>query len=77
MPYTIGLSLILLWVYGLFTPFTFVGFIEILIITSFLNLLLKTILKINFIKPKQDISTSIEINKMRKNDLKMFEGVKS
>jgi hypothetical protein len=54
--------MLLLWSYGLFTPFTLIGFIEILIITSFLNLLLKMILKMNFIKARQDNSTSIEIN---------------
>ncbi|HSD63517.1 MAG TPA: hypothetical protein VLB50_06945 [Ignavibacteriaceae bacterium] len=43
-------------------PFTFIGFMEILIITSFLNLLLKMILKMNYIKAKQDDNTSIEID---------------
>ena len=62
MPHIISLSMLLLWSYGLFTPFTLIGFIEILIITSLLNLLLKMILKMNFIKAKQDNSTSIEIN---------------
>ncbi len=67
MPYIISLSVMLLWSYGLFTPFTIIGFIEILIITSLLNLLLKTILKMNFIKTKQDNSTSIENDKYKKD----------
>jgi hypothetical protein len=54
--------MLLLWSYGLFTPFTLIGFIEILIITSLLNLLLKTILRMNFINAKLDNSTSIENN---------------
>lgn len=62
MPQIIGLSMILLWAYGLFTPFTFIGFIEILFITLFLNLLLKMILKMNYNKAKQDDNTSIEID---------------
>jgi hypothetical protein len=62
MPHIIGLSMLLLWAYGLFTPYTLIGFIEILVITSFLNLILKKILKMNFIKAKQDNSTSVEIN---------------
>ena len=62
MPHIISLSMLLLWSYGLFTPFTLIGFIEILIITSLLNFLLKTILRMNFINAKQDNSTSIENN---------------
>ena len=64
MSHIIGLSMILLWAYGLFTPFTFIGFIEIIIITSFLNLLLKMILKMNIFKARQDNSTSIETSNM-------------
>ena len=58
MSHIIGLSMIFLWAYGLLTPFTVIGFIEIIIITSFLNLLLKMILKMNIFKAGQDKSIS-------------------
>lgn len=62
MPHIINLSMLLLWTYGLFTQFTLTGFIEILIITLLVNLFLKKIFMMNFLKAKQDKSTSIEIN---------------
>jgi predicted membrane protein len=58
----IGLGLLMLWSFGLLTPFTIIGFLEILILTLLLNLLLKKILKMNFNKVKQNKRAIIEIN---------------
>lgn len=62
MPHIISLSILLLWTYGLFTQFTLTGFMEIIIITLLVNLLMKKIFMMNLIKTKQDNITSTEIN---------------
>lgn len=58
----VGLSVLMLWSLGFLVPYTLIGFMGILLIILFLNLLLNKILKMNFIKTKQYESASIKIN---------------
>ncbi len=58
----VGLSVLMLWSLGFLVPYTLIGFMEILLIILFLNLLLNKIIKMNFIKTKQYESASIKIN---------------
>ena len=48
--HTIGLILLLIWSLGLLTPYTIIGFIEILLITIILNLLSRKINRLNLFK---------------------------
>jgi len=61
----VGLGMLMLWFLGFLVPYTLIGFIEILLIISFLNLLLNKILKMDFSKTKQERSalTKIILNK--------------
>ena len=57
----IGLSMLLLWSAGLFASFTIIGFIEMLLLISFMNFLLNKILNMDFHKTplEQNVSTQI------------------
>lgn len=57
----VGLSILMLWLLGFLIPYTLIGFIEIILIISFLNLLLNKILKLNVRKTKQEKSVPTEI----------------
>ena len=57
----IGLSMLLLWSAGLFASLTIIGFIEMLLLISFMNFLLNKILNMDFNKTplEQNVSTQI------------------
>lgn len=57
----VGLGMLLLWFLGYLVPYTLIGFTEILMIISFLNLLLNKILKMTTIKTKLEKSASTKI----------------
>ncbi len=57
----VALGIMMLWLLGYLVPYTLIGFIEILLIISFLNLLLNKILKLGMRKLKQEKSAPIKI----------------
>lgn len=58
----VALGIMMLWLMGYLVPYTLIGFIEILLIISILNLLLNKILKLDIRKLKQGKSTPAKIS---------------
>jgi len=52
MPHIVGLSLLLLWSLGFLTPYSIIGFIEILLIITFLKFLQKKVENMDLLKIK-------------------------
>lgn len=52
MPHIIGLSLLLLWSLGFLTPYSLIGFIELLLIIAFVKFLTRKIKSFDFSKFK-------------------------
>jgi hypothetical protein len=52
MFYVVGLLMLMLWSLGLFFPFTVIGFIGILLLTAFLNIMVNKIRRLNIQKIK-------------------------
>lgn len=57
----VGLGILMLWFLGYLVPYTLIGFLEILLIISFFNLLLNKILKLDIRKSKQKKSAPTKI----------------
>ena len=53
--------MLLLWSSGLFASYTIIGFMEMLLLISFLNFLLNKILKMDFNQIKQEKIASTKI----------------
>jgi predicted membrane protein len=54
MYHIMGIGILMLWSLGFLVPFTLIGFIEILLIISFLILLMNKIRKLRSVITKQD-----------------------
>jgi len=55
MPHIVGLSLIVFWSLGFLTPYSLIGFSEILLIIAFLKFALIKYNSYNFLKSKSNI----------------------
>jgi len=54
MPQIVGLSLLSLWSLGFLTPFTIVGFMEVLLLIVFLKFVIRKINSWEFLKMKSN-----------------------
>jgi len=70
MFHIIGLIMILVWSLGFLTPYTIIGFIEILLLTAFLNLVFKKIRSLNVQKIKlykESVFNNISLNSSKRS----------
>ncbi len=54
MPHIVGLSLLVLWSLGYLTPYSIIGFFEILFFIAFIQYILRKIKNLNFLKFKSN-----------------------